>query len=120
MAQSLEELNRSLAHDLPAPLRIGIGLHSGAVIVGEMGNGRATSLTAIGDAVNTASRLEAMTKEFGAQLIVSAPLAGHAGIDLASFPRPQIALRGRSQPREVHVLQTPLALPPAPAPPVRA
>src|SRR3546814_19424372 len=51
MAQSLDELNRSLAHDLPEPLRIGIGLHSGAVIVGEMGYGRATSLTAIGDAV---------------------------------------------------------------------
>src|SRR3546814_19107164 len=88
MAQSLDELNRSLAHDLPEPLRIGIGLHSGAVIVGEMGYGRATSITAIGDAVNTASRLEAMTKEFGAQLIVSAPLAGHSGIDLAAFPPP--------------------------------
>src|SRR3546814_20155804 len=95
MAQSLDELNRSLAHDLPEPLRIGIGLHSGAVIVGEMGYGRATSLTAIGDAVNTASRLEAMTKEFGAQLIVSAPLAGHAGIDLAPFPPPPIDLPGR-------------------------
>src|SRR3546814_15435473 len=96
MAQSLDELNRSLAHDLPEPLRIGIGLHSGAVIVGEMGYGRATSLTAIGDAVNTASRLEATTKEFGAQLIVSAPLAGHAGFELAAYPGHTIALHGRS------------------------
>lgn len=111
MAQSLEELNRSLAHDLPEPLRIGIGLHCGHVIVGEMGYGRATSLTAIGDAVNTASRLEAMTKEFGAQLIVSAPLAAHAGIDLAAFPQVQIDVRGRSQPLDVHVLQSALDLP---------
>ena len=111
MAEHLEELNRSLAGDLPEPLRIGIGLHSGYVIVGEMGYGAATSLTAIGDAVNTASRLEAMTKEFDAQLIVSAPLAGHAGVDLAGFLRHQIDLRGRSQALDVHVLQSALELP---------
>jgi adenylate cyclase len=111
MAQSLEELNRSLAHDLPEPLRIGIGLHSGSVIVGEMGYGRATSLTAIGDAVNTASRLEAMTKDYGAQLIVSAPLAAHAGVDLGAFPHHRIDLRGRSQALEVHVLESALDLP---------
>ncbi|MGF1631760.1 MAG: adenylate/guanylate cyclase domain-containing protein [Kiloniellaceae bacterium] len=116
MAQSLEELNRSLKSDLREPLRIGIGLHSGAVIVGEMGYGRATSLTAIGDAVNTASRLEAMTKEFGAQLIVSAPLAAHAGIDLGAFPRHQIDVRGRSQMLDIHVLVSALELPsPSPA-----
>ncbi|MPZ10807.1 MAG: 2Fe-2S iron-sulfur cluster binding domain-containing protein [Kiloniellaceae bacterium] len=117
MAQSLEELNRSLTSDLREPLRIGIGLHSGAVIVGEMGYGRATSLTAIGDAVNTASRLEAMTKQFGAQLIVSAPLAEHAGIDLGAFPRHQLDVRGRSQVLDVHVLMSALELPSAAAAP---
>jgi len=111
MAQSLEELNRSLAHDLPEPLRIGIGLHSGHVIVGEMGYGPATSLTAIGDAVNTASRLEALTKEYDAQLIVSAPLAGHADVDLSAFPQRQIDVRGRSQTLDIHVLASALDLP---------
>ncbi|WP_340116819.1 adenylate/guanylate cyclase domain-containing protein [Pelagibius sp. 7325] len=111
MALSLDELNRSLAHDLPEPLRIGIGLHSGYAIVGEMGYGAATSLTAIGDAVNTASRLEALTKEFDAQLIVSAPLAGHAGLDLGAFPHHEIDLRGRSQALGVHVLKSALDLP---------
>ncbi|MEO3427327.1 adenylate/guanylate cyclase domain-containing protein [Pelagibius sp. CAU 1746] len=113
MAEHLEELNRSLAADLPEPLRIGIGLHSGAVIVGEMGYGPATSLTAIGDAVNTASRLEALTKDYEAQLIVSAPLAAHAGIDLADFPHQQIDVRGRSQPLDIHVLKSALDLPAA-------
>ncbi|MGD1877716.1 MAG: adenylate/guanylate cyclase domain-containing protein [Kiloniellaceae bacterium] len=111
MAQSLEELNRSLESDLPAPLRIGIGLHSGSVIVGEMGYGRATSVTAIGAAVNTASRLEAMTKDFDAQLIVSAPLAAHAGVDLEAFTHHQIDVRGRSQPLGIHVLKSALDLP---------
>lgn len=117
MAQSLEELNRSLAHDLPEPLRIGIGLHSGPAIVGEMGYGRATSVTAIGDAVNTASRLEALTKEYSAQLIVSAPVAAHAGVDLSRFALKQIDLRGRSQALEVHVLGSALDLPPTTAAP---
>lgn len=111
MAEHLEDLNRSLASDLSEPLRIGIGLHSGSVIVGEMGYGPATSLTAIGDAVNTASRLEALTKEYGAQLIVSAPLAKHAGIDLGDFEQLQIDVRGRSQPLDIHVLNSALDLP---------
>lgn len=120
MAQHLEDLNRSLAADLPEPLRIGIGLHSGAVIVGEMGYGPATSLTAIGDAVNTASRLEALTKDYDAQLIVSAPLAAHAGVDLSAFARQQIDVRGRSQPLDIHVVENALDLPPAAASEVRA
>ncbi|HSR73096.1 MAG TPA: adenylate/guanylate cyclase domain-containing protein, partial [Kiloniellales bacterium] len=73
MAERLVEVNAALAHDLEQPLRIGIGIHVGPVIVGEMGYGSATSVTAIGDAVNTASRLEALTKELDAQLVLSEP-----------------------------------------------
>ena len=58
MAIHLSEINTALAHDLPEPLRIGIGIHAGPAIIGEMGYGHATGLTAIGDAVNAASRLE--------------------------------------------------------------
>ncbi len=111
MAEHLEELNKSLASDLAQPLRIGIGLHSAAVIVGEMGYGRATSVTAIGDAVNTASRLEALTKDYAAQLIVSAPLAEHAGCDLGGFPSHQIDVRGRAAPLDVYVLEDARSLP---------
>ena len=61
----------------------------------EQGGG-ADRRTAVGDAVNTASRLEAMTKELDVQLVVSEPVAGAAGIDLSDFPREEIELRGRS------------------------
>ena len=60
----LDDLNEALSGDLDQPLRIGIGLHAGPAIVGEMGYGGAP-VTAIGDTVNTASRLESLTKEFG-------------------------------------------------------
>ena len=63
MAEALATLNDELRQVLREPLRMGIGVHAGPAIVGELGWGRAVSLTAIGDTVNTASRLEALTKE---------------------------------------------------------
>ena len=96
MSRALDDLNRVLANDLPDPLRIGIGIHMGHVIVGEMGHGRAKGLTAIGDAVNTASRLESLTKDFAAQLIVSEDVSRQARIDLGQFPRHEIEVRGRT------------------------
>lgn len=95
MALSLEDLNRTLAGDLDQPLRIGIGLHAGPTIVGEMGYARATQLTAIGDTVNTASRLETLTKEYAAELVVSQELIERAGVDLGAYERHEVEIRGR-------------------------
>lgn len=111
MAAGLEDLNRVLAHDLPEPLRIGIGIHAGPAIVGEMGYGAAVSLTAIGDTVNTASRLETMTKEFSAQLVVSAHVATLAGVDLSGLPVREVAVRGREAALLVHVVADAADLP---------
>ena len=71
MNVELKKLNERLIHDLPFPLKMGIGIHSGDVIFGKMGYKHAKNLTAVGDAVNTASRLESLTKEFKCQLIIS-------------------------------------------------
>ncbi|MCH8091516.1 MAG: adenylate/guanylate cyclase domain-containing protein [Proteobacteria bacterium] len=95
MARALDGLNRTLADEGGETLRIGIGVHAGPVIVGEMGYGRATSLTAIGDAVNTASRLEELTKTYGCQLVVSEYVATRAGVDLSAFPSHEVTIRGR-------------------------
>lgn len=112
MASALEELNRALGKELPALLHIGIGLHAGPVIVGEMGYGRATSVTAIGDAVNVASRLEAMTKEFGCQAAISRRVARLAGAGLSSFPSHLSEIRGRERPLRVYAVKDGSDVPP--------
>lgn len=104
MAQRLDELNDLLQADLPAPLRIGIGIHVGPAIVGEMGYARATSITAIGDTVNTASRLEAKTKEFGAQLVISQRVAELGGIENPAWPSEDTEVRGRKEPMRIYII----------------
>jgi adenylate cyclase len=95
MVEALADLNEALSGDLDQPLRIGIGLHSGPTIVGEMGYERTTHLTAIGDTVNIASRLETLTKEFAAELVVSQELLDRAGVDLGAHESHDVEIRGR-------------------------
>ncbi|MGE3544694.1 MAG: adenylate/guanylate cyclase domain-containing protein, partial [Kofleriaceae bacterium] len=57
MLQALEEFNRTRAAENQAPIRIGIGINTGKVITGSIGSTRALQYTAIGDAMNVASRL---------------------------------------------------------------
>ena len=111
MAEALDELNKTLTSDLDEPLRIGIGIHTGPAIVGEMGYASATTVTAIGDAVNTASRLESMTKEHRCQLIVSESVESHSGVDLSAFESHQIEVRGRREPLNIRVVPDAKALP---------
>ena len=97
MSKKLADLNEQLKGELDEPLRIGIGIHSGAAIIGEMGYGTAMGLTAIGDSVNTASRLESMTKEFGAQLIFSENVALSADAETKSYEKHEAEVRGRDE-----------------------
>jgi adenylate cyclase len=116
MAENLDQVNTILSHDLETPLRLGVGIHVGPAIVGEMGYGHAVSVTAIGDAVNTASRLEALTKDYACQLVVSETVAARAGVDLSAFPRHEIKVRGRDEAMHIRVIVHARDLPPPPSP----
>lgn len=113
MGERLADLNASLEGDLKEPLRIGVGIHLGSAIVGEMGYGRVRGVTAVGDTVNTASRLETLTKQHGAQLIVSQALVEAAGVDLDPAPTLEIDIRGRRQQLAIRVVKDAAALPEA-------
>lgn len=71
MLAALAEFNRELASEGQAPLSIGIGLNYGTAVVGYIGAADRHEYTAIGDAVNTASRIEGLTKEAGYPLLAS-------------------------------------------------
>jgi adenylate cyclase len=121
MSERLGDLNLSLQGELDRPLRIGIGIHCGPVIVGEMGYGNASAITAIGDAVNTASRLEGLSKTYECELVVSDETVTRAGFDLAGFPRYEIEIRGKREMMAVRTLGRGADLPapgaaPAPRP----
>lgn len=110
MAVALDRLNRELAVELDEPLRLAIGLHLGHAILGEMGHGPARALTAIGDTVNVASRLETLAKELDCQLVVSEAAARAAG-GLEDHPRREVDLRGRAGPIAVRLVADARALP---------
>lgn len=98
MTDGLAELSDDMAGDLVEPLHIGIGIHTGQAVVGDMGRGIAMYLTAVGDAVHVASRLQDLTKKYGCQLIISELVAERAGIDVSSFPRHELTVRNRRTP----------------------
>lgn len=106
MSGRLEQLNGALQQDLSEPLRIGIGIHCGTAIVGNLGYGRASNLTAIGDVVNTSSRLESLTKEYKVQLIVSEKVASVSGIDVSETETESVTVRGRDEPLSVCFFQS--------------
>jgi adenylate cyclase len=89
---------RELAAETGLPLRVGVGVHVGPVVAGTIGSADRLEFTVIGDTVNTAARLESLTKEVGADLLISEATRlelTDAGGALQSVG--DRALRGRSQ-----------------------
>ena len=74
-------------------------------MVGRMGYGSAVSLTAIGDTVNVASRLQDLTKEYGCQLVISEEVAKHAGVNVDSFPCHDLTVRNRREALTIYVIK---------------
>jgi len=83
MLERVSRLNVMLAREGESPITIGIGLHVGDTVVGNMGSEARYNYTAIGDTVNVASRLEGLTKDVDYPLVCSASvfdsLDDHAG-----------------------------------------
>jgi adenylate cyclase len=105
MVRELAAMSSELAEELAEPLRMGIGVHVGPTIVGRMGHGVAMYLTAVGDTVNVASRLQDLTKQYHCQLIISEAAAQRAGIDVSGFPRHELTVRNRTEPVAIRAIE---------------
>lgn len=103
MLQRLDRLNEQLADEMASPLAVGIGIHTGEAIVGPMGPPKSPIVTALGDTVNTAARLESMTKEWQLPVAVSQATLQHTGLPF-TVPLRDALLRGRSHPLRVAAL----------------
>jgi adenylate cyclase len=68
---AVEKMNADQAAMGRAPMRIGVGIHSGPAIVGSIGSPQRLEFTAMGDTVNVASRVESLTKTVGRSLLVT-------------------------------------------------
>jgi adenylate cyclase len=104
MIEGVNTLSAELATHLGSPLRIGIGIHTGPAVVGRMGWGESFYLTAVGDTVHVAARLEQATKDYSAQLVVSEAVARHATLDLSNFPAHDLTVRNRAEPVPIRVI----------------
>jgi adenylate cyclase len=104
IAIHVDELNQFLSHDLHEPIRFGIGIHGGEVIIGDIGYLDHMVFTALGDAVNVAARLQDMTKNLGCEVVLSDEVRATAGVAADVLPEQEVPIRGRAEPMLVRTV----------------
>lgn len=107
MLARIDKLNDHLKSELPFDLRIGLGIHIGDAIVGEMGPPQREQISAIGDSINTTARLESKCKEHGVPLIISRDIITRGKLHIPEGTKiHREALRGKDREVEYYALTT--------------
>ena len=97
ISENMKVLNKEMKADFSEEIRFGMGIHSGDAIVGLMGYGKTFTETVVGDNVNIASRLEGLSKDYKAELVLSKYVADKAKLNLSEFDNHVVKIRGRKQ-----------------------
>jgi class 3 adenylate cyclase len=101
MVSRLAQLNARLSTQNMPPLRIGVGIHTGEVIAGRIGPDERVEYGVVGDPVNLASRIEGLTKEVQATILVSNVTAARLGPDFTLGRTAVLPVKGKEKPVEV-------------------
>jgi class 3 adenylate cyclase len=105
MVQRRQAMNREREAAGLLPIRIGVGVHVGPIIMGHIGSKHRLSYTVIGDTVNVAARLEAATKEHRRPILVSEDVARSAGQTVPVEEIGALSLKGRAAPVRVFAVE---------------
>ncbi len=103
MIKALDNANGNITEAIGEPLRMGIGIHTGRAVLGRIGDQASGAITALGDCVNVAARLESLNKEFDSDLIVSDAALSASGLSTAGWEPHDMELRGRDGTIAIHV-----------------
>lgn len=102
MQRALEDMNRSLQSRRVAALKMGIGVHSGPVVLGDIGAERRREFTVIGDTVNVAARVEQLTKVCDAAILVSEETRRRVVADFGFVALEPLPVKGKSMPLQTY------------------
>ncbi len=106
IGENMRELNRMMEAGGDPRLAFGIGIHAGEAIVGEVGFEDHSVVTALGDVVNTAARMQDLTKEFACELLVSDGVWRRTGWPADGLVRHSVLARGRSATLDAYAVAT--------------
>ena len=107
MQEALRTLNATRRERDEPELRMGIGLHTGLAVLGDIGSDSRREYTAIGDAVNLACRIEGLTKDHGRPVLASEETYARARAGFAWTAAPAIPVKGRAQPVRTYAPRVP-------------
>src|SRR3954452_21711617 len=105
MREDLAQLNQLRTQRGQPVLKIGMGLNTGPLIAGNIGSNEKMEYTVIGDAVNLASRIESMTKEYGTDLLISSSIYQKINDRIVCKSAGSTKVKGKTDAIEVYKVQ---------------